>query len=365
MFILIGIIALLVYGGLVYYIGWRGYRWLRPEKSTRRFKLLYAAVVTLAAASFMFGRMSGSVVLGKLGAYWMAIFYLLILLVPIAHLTVIVLRLTRLPRRGTQRWAGIVTLALTAGLMLYGTYNAYTPIVRTYAVDLTAGEAKSGSLRIVMAADTHFGLLSGKDHAERLVRESNALKPDVILLPGDLFDDDIRPFLDQGIDRILAKLEAPLGVYATLGNHDRHDGTVQELIDALTDSGIRVLYDETITVDDRFTLVGRRDYSDSGRLPLADVMDGTDLQRPIILLDHQPYELDIAEQAGVDLMLSGHTHRGQVFPGSLITNMIYDNDYGLLRSGEFHSIVTQGYGFWGPPIRIGTRSEIVLIEAAL
>jgi uncharacterized protein len=228
---------------------------------------------------------------------------------------------------------------------------------------LAGGEAADGSLRIAVAADTHFGLLSGKDHAERLVQEVNALKPDIILLPGDLFDDDIQPFLDQQIDRSLSKLQAPYGVYATLGNHDRHDGSMQQLIDTLTSSGIRVMYDEAITVDDRFTLVGRRDHSDSGRLSLDDVMRGADRQKPVILLDHQPYELDVAERAGVDLMLSGHTHRGQVFPGNLITNLIYENDWGLLRRDEFHSIVTQGYGFWGPPIRLGTRSEIVLVEA--
>ncbi len=362
MFIFIGITALLIYGGLVYYIGWRGYRWLRPEMSTRRFKLLYIVVVTMVATSFMFGRMSGSVVLGKLGAYWMAVFFLLVLLVPIAHLTVIVLRYTRLPRRGTQLWAGSLTLALTVFLMLYGTYNAYSPVVSRYAIQIAGGE-QAGSLRIAAAADTHFGLLSGQGHAERLVQEVNALKPDIILLPGDLFDDDIRPFLDQRIDQTLSKLQAPYGVYATLGNHDRHDGSVEQLIAALTDSGIHVLYDEAVTVDDRFTLVGRRDYSDSHRQPLEEVMRGVDRSKPVILLDHQPNALDEAERAGVDLVLSGHTHRGQVFPGSVITNLIFENDWGLLQRGEFHSIVTQGYGFWGPPIRLGTRSEIVLIEA--
>ncbi len=217
-------------------------------------------------------------------------------------------------------------------------------------------------MRIVAAADTHFGLLSGKDHAERLVQEVNALKPDIILLPGDLFDDDIRPFMNQRIDRTLSKLQAPYGIYATLGNHDRHDGSVEQLIDTLTGSGIRVLYDEAITVDDRFALVGRRDYSDADRQPLEEILRGADVRKPVILLDHQPNELEAAERAGVDLVLSGHTHRGQVFPGSIMTNLIYENDWGLLRRGDFHSIVTQGYGFWGPPIRLGTRSEIVLVE---
>ena len=213
-----------------------------------------------------------------------------------------------------------------------------------------------------MAADTHFGLLSGKNHAERLVKEMNALQPDIILLPGDLFDDDIQPFLDQKIDQTLSKLHAPYGVYASLGNHDRHDGTIKELIEALEQGGITILYDEIVDVQGQFTLVGRKDRIDHDRRPLDSLMNGVNLTRPTILLDHQPYELDKAQQAGVDLMLSGHTHGGQVFPGNLITDAIYENDRGYLQKGQMHSIVTSGFGFWGPPIRIGTRSEVVSIQ---
>lgn len=362
MVILIIIITLLLYGGLVYYIGWRGYRWLRPESSSRRFKLLYSFIVVLAASSLIVGFTSGITFINIVGAYWMACFYLLLLLVPLAHITVILLRYTRLPRHSTQKWAGFVTLGLVVFFLAYGTYNAYSPIVRSYDIKIAKGSSNLDGLHIALAADTHFGLLSGKSHAERLVKEINALNPDIILLPGDLFDDDIQPFLDQRIDQILSKLHAPYGVYASLGNHDRHDGTMQELIDALENSGINILYDDIVEVQGKFTLIGRKDRIDKDRLPLDSLMNDVNLSNPTILLDHQPYELDRAQQQGIDLMVSGHTHGGQVFPGNLITGAIYENDWGHLQKETMHSVVTSGFGFWGPPIRIGTRSEIVMIQ---
>ncbi|WP_456274703.1 metallophosphoesterase [Bacillus sp. AK031] len=362
MFIVVIIISMLLYGGLVYYIGWRGFRWLRPETSSWRFKFLYSLVVVLAASSFIVGRMTGLTFISIIGAYWMACFYLLLLLVPLAHLTVILLRLTRLPRHGTQKWTRFITLVLLIFFMVYGSYNAFSPVVRNYDIQINKDSSTLDNLHIVMAADMHFGLLSGKGHAERLVEETNALKPDLILLPGDLFDDDVQPFIDQKIDRVLAGLHAPMGVYASLGNHDRHDGTMKELIEALERSGITVLYDEAEDVGGQFTLIGRKDRIDNDRLPLDLLMKEIDSAKPLFLIDHQPYDLDIAQQAGIDLMVSGHTHRGQIFPGSLLTDAIYENDWGHLQKEQMHSIVTSGFGFWGPPIRIGTRSEIASIH---
>lgn len=362
MFILIMLLSLLIYGGLVYYIGWRGYRLLRPETSTLRFKTIYILVITLAATSFVLGRVSGITFLNIAGAYWMACFYLLILLVPLAHLTVILLRLTKLPRRKTQVWAGTITIGLIISLLVYGVFNTYSPVVRTYDITMEKRSSTLDSLHIAMAADMHFGLLSGKNHAERLVKQMNELKPDIILIPGDLFDDDVQPFLDQEINQILSELDAPYGVYASLGNHDKHEGTMDKLIQALEDSGITVLYDETENIQDQFSLIGRKDYSDPDRLALDTLMNEVDSSKPVILLEHQPYDLDIAQQEGVDLMLSGHTHRGQVFPGSLITASIFENDWGHLQKEQMHSVVTSGFGFWGPPMRIGTRSEIVSIQ---
>ena len=133
-------------------------------------------------------------------------------------------------------------------------------------------------------------------------------------------------------------------------------------MEALERGGIHVLYDEIIEIQGQLTLIGRKDRIDSDRLPLERLMKDVDLTKPAILMEHQPYDLGIAQQAGIDLMVSGHTHGGQVFPGNLITNRIYENHWGYLQKEQMHSIVTSGFGFWGPPIRIGTRSEIVSVK---
>ncbi|BBI35837.1 hypothetical protein KCTCHS21_52360 [Cohnella abietis] len=217
-------------------------------------------------------------------------------------------------------------------------------------------------LNIVMAADMHFGMLSGVTHAKRIVKEIKALQPDIVLYPGDIIDDNLDVYLKKGIDTIIGDIEAPYGVYASLGNHDKFDGRMEELIEALERSHMRVLYDEVITVEDKLTLIGRKDRTEADRSELKGLMDGVDHKQPILLLDHQPYDLDIAKENGVDLMVSGHTHRGQIAPAHLITRAIYENDWGHLQKGSFHSVVTSGFGFWGPPIRIGSRSEIVQIN---
>jgi len=363
MFMIFGAVVLLLYAALVAYIGWSGYRWMKPFPfaSSRRFQWLYAAVVVFLASSFIIGQVSDVPILGRIGAYWMAILFLLTFLVPLAHLTVLMLRLFRTPHPSADSWAGAAVLLAVIVLFAYGSYQAYSPVVHTCEIRIDKDVPGMSTLTIALASDTHFGLLSGKRHAERLVREINALEPDLVLLPGDIVDNDIRPFVQHGIDSILSEIKSTYGVYASLGNHDRHDGTMRELLDALERSGMRVLYDETVVIADSFTLIGRRDRSDREREPLSRLMEGVDLAKPVILLDHQPYDLDIAARHGVDLMVSGHTHRGQIFPGSLITSAIYENDWGHLRKDQMHSIVTSGFGFWGPPIRLGTRSEIVRI----
>ncbi|MFC4598427.1 metallophosphoesterase [Cohnella hongkongensis] len=362
MFILIGLLFLALYGILVFYIGWSGWKWMKPMVSAR-FKWLYAAALVFLASSFILGRFVGSVpALSVLGSYWLAAFSLLLMLLPIVHIGLWLFKLTKLPYHRVQKWAGSVTLLILVSLLSYGTYNAYSPVVRSYEIriDKPAGELRE--LNVVMAADMHFGLLSGKAHAKRMVEEINALKPDLVLYPGDIIDDDLDVYLDQGIGEILSGVQATYGVYASLGNHDKYKGRMEELIDALERSGMDVLYDEALSLEGKLTLIGRKDKTESDRAALETLMAEVPRDRPIVLIDHQPYGLDIAAENGVDLMVSGHTHRGQIAPAHLITRAIYENDWGHLQKGEFHSIVTSGYGFWGPPIRLGSRSEIVQIH---
>ncbi len=363
MFIVIGIVFIVLYGLIVFYIGWSGWTWIKPAVS-RRFRLFYIAAIIFLASSLILSRVvAGSTILSVIGSYWLAVFSLLVMLLPLVHLTVWLTKLTKLPRHAVQKWSGIATFVLLAGLLGYGSFNAFSPTVRSYDIHIDKQGPASGELHIVMASDMHFGYLSGQAHAERMVEEINALHPDIVLLPGDIIDDDIVPYIDKGIGNILSGIEAPLGVFASLGNHDRFKGETEELIGIIEESGIQVLYDETIEVVDWLTLVGRKDYSDTERERLAGLTEAVDRAKPVFMLEHQPVELGIAAEQGIDLMVSGHTHYGQVAPGNLITGMLFENDWGHLQKGRLHSIVSSGYGFWGPPIRIGSRAEIVSIKA--
>lgn len=362
MFIVIGLLFLVIYGVIVFYIGWSGWRWMKRPVS-RRFRILYIAILVFLACSFLLARVAaGSAILSVIGSYWLAVFSMLVMLLPVVHLVVWLTKLTPLPRHSVQKWSGIVTLILLVLLIGYGSYNAYSPAVRSYEIEIDKPGPENGELHIVMASDMHFGVLSGKHHAERMVEEMNALKPDIVLLPGDIIDDDIVPYKEKGIGDILAGIEAPYGVYASLGNHDRFSGETEELVALLEESGMQVLYDESVDVGGWLTVVGRKDYSDTERAELSALMAGIDRTKPIFLLEHQPVGFDQAQEQGVDLVVSGHTHHGQIAPGNLITDRLFENDYGYLRKGQMHSIVSSGYGFWGPPIRIGSRSEIVSIH---
>lgn len=362
----IGLLFIIIYGLIVFYIGRSGWSWISPAltgRSRQLFLVSYVIILVFLAVSFILARLiEGSTLLYIIGSYWLALFCLLVMLLPVVHLLVWLSKLTKLPRHQVKKWSGILTLSVLVCLIGYGSFNAYSPVVRTYDITLNKKGPDNGNLTIVMASDMHFSYLSGKQHAQRMVEEINALKPDIVLFPGDIIDDDIVPYVNKGIGIILADIEAPYGVYASLGNHDRFEGEMEELITLLEQSNMKLLYDETIAIDDWLTLIGRKDQSDKTRAELSSLMTDVDHTQSIIVMDHQPYALDTAQQQGVDLMVSGHTHRGQIAPAHLITQRLFENDWGHLQKGQFHSIVSSGYGFWGPPIRIGSRAEIVQIK---
>lgn len=364
MFILIAAVIVVLYGLLVYYVCRSCWSWMK-DSVPAWFKYVYVVIALVLSSSFLLGRIGeGFVAFQIMGAYWMAVFCLLLIVLPVVHVSLWLLRLTKLSRPRAQKAAGVVILVTLIVSVAYGTFNAYSPVVRQYSIQINKPNSSAPQMNIVMAADMHFGQLSGKQHAKRLVERINALKPDIVLFPGDIVDDDLRPFEQKGIGDILKGISAPYGVYATLGNHDTYTGEMEHFIEVLEKSKMTILYDEAVTIDDSFTLIGRKDRIDRERDSLYELITGLDSSKPLILLDHQPYDLDIAEQEGVDLVLSGHTHRGQIAPAHLITRMLFENDWGYLRKGDMHSVVTSGFGFWGPPIRIGSRSEIVQIQVS-
>jgi predicted MPP superfamily phosphohydrolase len=161
----------------------------------------------------------------------------------------------------------------------------------------------------------------------------------------------------------MKKINAPFGVYAVLGNHDYYGNDKVKILEEMDKVGIQVLMDEYVDMDGLFYIAGRKEHTDETRGQARNFLQALDTSKPLIMMDHQPRDLAEAKENGVDILLSGHTHRGQLFPANLITNRIYENDWGYLKKGDFYSFVSSGFGVWGPPFRIGTRSEVMVINA--
>ncbi|EGY33777.1 metallophosphoesterase [Aggregatibacter actinomycetemcomitans serotype e str. SC1083] len=239
-----------------------------------------------------------------------------------------------------------------------GLYNAYTPVVRHYQVHL---DKPMKPLRIGMASDTHLGKFFGGKQLDKLADIMQREKVDIILLPGDIMDDNVNAYLAEKMQPHLAKLKAPLGVYATLGNHDFF-GDQARIEREIRKAGIIPLMDESLVVDNRFVLIGRNDDLVTDRPSTEQLLKGVDTNLPIILLDHRPSEIEQHATLPIDIQVSGHAHNGQIFPANLIVKFIYRLSYGYEQINGGHFFVTSGYGFWGVPMRLGSQSEVMIID---
>ncbi|WP_438444556.1 metallophosphoesterase [Gorillibacterium sp. sgz5001074] len=370
------ITALLVYLGLNAYVGWNGsvlWSELLPGVSPAWFWTVYAVLALSYIGAMALRRLLPYRVFAWLkiiGSYGMAVQFYALLTLPVADLAVWILRWNGISAEASVRIVGGAAAVLLLGLLLYGTRNAWSTVLLRYdlQVDKRAGDGRR-ELRIAVASDIHLGTVVGNGHLNRLVKKMEELKPDIILLPGDVLDDSLEPFIREHMADAMNRLrqKAPLGAYACLGNHEYIGGHVPDYIRRMKDIGIEVLTDRSVVVDGSFVVAGRKDKAveriqKEGRLPVRELLADLDHSLPIILLDHQPYGLGDAAEAGVDLMLSGHTHRGQMAPNHLITRRLFELDWGYLRKGAMHAVVSSGYGFWGPPIRLGSRSEVIDIR---
>lgn len=253
----------------------------------------------------------------------------------------------------------IVALGCFIGFLTLGLYNAYTPVVRHYRI--TINKPLVQPLRIGMISDLHLGNLFGARQLDRLSEIMNEQKVDVILIPGDIMDDNTLAYHAEHMRPHLQKLRAPLGVYATLGNHDLF-GHQNDISQAIRQAGITLLNDQTVTLNQRINIVGRPDKLDKARLPTAQLLQRVDTALPTILLDHRPDDIEQHAKLPIDIQVSGHIHNGQIFPANLIVHAINRLAYGHEAIGNGHFFVTSGYGFWGVPIRLGSQSEVVIID---
>ncbi|NRD79433.1 metallophosphoesterase [Bacillus sp. BRMEA1] len=353
---------IVLYSALTFYIGWNTWIWFHTLWGFQD-QWIFGAIVGVIAYSYIIGHFLKHWSIFKLiGSFWFGVMQYAILLLPVANFLGLLCIFMGLPSAFVIDWSGGIVFTALILLFIYGIYNAYSPVVRKYSIQIPKHAAKLPSLRIAMASDMHFGRLSGISHVKRLVREINIIKPDLILFPGDIVDDDPKPFIQKNMGEIMKQLKAPLGIYGVLGNHEYYGGDIPGFLKEMARIDINIMLDQIIKIENSFYLVGRKDKTDIQRMPIQELLKEADVNLPIIMMDHQPAELTLAERSGVDLLLSGHTHRGQMAPNHLITKRMFELDWGYLKKNQLHAIVSSGFGFWGPPLRIGSRSEVIQID---
>ena len=257
----------------------------------------------------------------------------------------------------------MLALVIFIGLFVYALYSAYAPVVRKLSIHIDKPLAKP--LRIAVASDLHIGRLFGVGAIDRLQRLIIKNTADILLMPGDIMDDNTQAFTDYKMAENLAELckSLPYGVYATLGNHDLY-GHEQPISEALRDAGIQLLNDEVTGFTHHgqtIWLMGRFDDHKHQRVQTTELLAQVNAAEPLILLDHRPSDIDEHSKLPIDLQVSGHTHNGQIFPANFIVKAINRLGYGYEVINNSHFVVSSGYGFWGIPFRLGSRSEIWLI----
>ena len=291
-------------------------------------------------------------VLYEVGNTWMIAFlYLLLvfLLADIASLCHLLPKtLLKDSAAGLLGAVGIVALIMTLGAIHYP---------HKYREELTLETDKplEQPLTIVLASDLHIGYHNRKAELARWVDLINAEKPDLVLIGGDIIDRSLRPVTEGRYEEEFRRIEAP--VWTVLGNHETYAGLPQA--EAFFEAaGIRVLKD-SVAHFQGVDVIGRKDRSTPGRAALRDLADG--LEGFTLVLDHQPSHLEEAEAAGIDFQFSGHTHHGQVWPVSWATDLMFEKAWGPYQKGDTRYYISSGLGLWGAKIRVGTRSEYLVL----
>ena len=353
-FIIVALSVMLMMQG---YVSWHVWRVL-PFSTPIKVVILLVMLAALACMVLQFNSdsmpMGVATAIYEIGNTWLIIlFYLL--------LTFLLLDIGRLIHLVPATWLknnATTSLVITGALLvtlIAGNIHYHNNVRQE--IHLTTDKQLEHPLKIVMLSDLHAGYHNRRAEVGRWVNMVNAEHPDLVLIAGDIIDGHMRPLLEQGTVEEFKRLEAP--TVACLGNHEYITG-IDKSIDFIEQSGISLLRDDNVSVG-YVTIIGRDDHSNQGRKSVSQLMQGIDRMRYTILLDHQPYHLEEAEQNGIDLQLSGHTHKGQIWPLSLVVKSMYECAYGQWKRGKTDYYVSSGMGIWGGKFRIGTDSEYAVI----
>jgi hypothetical protein len=309
-------------------------------------------------------------ILNIVGGFWLAFMLYGFLFFLLSDIILLILRIPGIISGDNiflfRKWSFIIISSASSLLIIVGFINALVPVTREYDITINKPAGSVKTLRIAAVSDIHLGSIIRKRSLKKMSGIIKDMKPDLVLLLGDIVDGEIGPVLRGDLLQYFTWPKCVDGLYAITGNHE-FIGGANRTIPYIESKGIRVLKDEMVTLEGGIQLIGRIDrdsyrFYRKERLPLGELMKQADTTKPVILLDHQPFHLDETAKYDIDLQLSGHTHNGQMWPLNYVTRMIYELSYGYLKKRNTNFIVSSGYGLWGPRVRLGSRSEVLLIN---
>ena len=317
-------------------------------------------------------------ILSNIGNYWMGFNLDFVRAMGVCFLIRLIVKLVKKDKynlRLAQKITNVVVVSFTILMSVYGVVNAQNLKVTTYDVTVDKS-SKQDELNVVLIADLHLGYSVGVKQMERMVNKINELQPDVVVVAGDIFDNEFSAIYNQvRLAEILRGINSKYGVYAVYGNHDIEEDilcgftfsdddvtqvtSIKEMDDFIENCGFTFLYDEAIPDEER------PNFGNDSRLEAEKITEGLDLSKLIICVDHEPHDQKKLSAAGVDVDLNGHTHAGQLFPGNIIINFFWDIAYGYKNFDGMHNIVTSGVGLFGPNMRTFTKAEIAQVKIHL
>ena len=328
-------------------------------------------------------------ILSNIGNYWMGFNLHFVLAMGVCFLIRLIVKLVKKDKynlRLAQKITNVAVVSFTILMSVYGIVNAQNLKVTTYDVTVDKS-SKQDELNVVLIADLHLGYSVGVKQMERMVNKINELQPDVVVVAGDIFDNEFSAIYNPvRVAEILRGINSKYGVYAVYGNHDIEEDilcgftfsdddvtqvtSIKEMDDFIENCGFTFLYDEAILINDDFYIYGRPDeerpnFGNDSRLEAEKITEGLDLSKLIICVDHEPHDQKKLSAAGVDVDLNGHTHAGQLFPGNIIINFFWDIAYGYKNFDGMHNIVSSGVGLFGPNMRTFTKAEIAQVKIHL
>ncbi|MGG7179313.1 metallophosphoesterase [Clostridium paraputrificum] len=359
------LIFIALYAVINYFIGKRIFTSINKIKKLN--SKVYWILFSFIASSFLIYEISRKFmphiinkILAFVGSYYLAVLFYIIILFPLAFL------LTK-AFKNKKRNFDFYTLSLIIVFLItiVGSYLSNTTKTKNYDI-LIDKPIASDSIKIALVSDIHLGDIIGNKRLSKMIDNLNSLNADMVLIAGDLVDMDLEPVLHDEMLAQLKNINSTYGTYIALGNHDFYTDRSDELATILSEYGINILRDNSILVNNEFYIIGRDDVTKSryggDRSNLEDILRDVDTSKPSIVIDHNPDYIKESTDNDIDLQVSGHTHRGQMFPINFITNILFPVDYGYGKLGNTNIVVSSGFGTWGPPIRIGSNSEIAFIN---